>query len=130
MRMHEDAGKKVKGTVTRITDFGAFVRLQDGRIGLVHISQVADVYVSDVHDFLRVGQEIEPVLLSVDEKGRLALSLKTVQQKNPAPPRTPTFAKTSSSGDLEDMLSRYKMASEDKLGFLPIDKNIGKRKNR
>lgn len=118
--MHTDAGKKVKGTVTGITGFGAFVRLEDGRTGLIHISQVSDAYVTDVHDFLTVGQEVEPTVLSVDEKGRLAFTLKSAPRK--APPTDPAqpavFTSAPSPVGFEDMLSRYKSASEDKMNDL------------
>ncbi len=132
MRMHDDAGKKVKGKVTGITSFGAFVRLEDGRTGLIHISQVADVYVSDVHDFLSVGQEVEPTVLSADEKGRLAFSLKT--GKRPQVPsdlsQPAVFTAAPMPHDFEDMLSRYKNASEDKMGSMTKNKSSHKRKNR
>ena len=127
--MHDDAGKQVKGTVTRITDFGAFVKLQDGRTGLVHISQVADVYVADVHDFLTVGQEVEPTLLSTDEKGRLALSLKTGNRQFKLQKQPALFSAPPKPDGFEDMLSRYKSASEEKLGGMPKQKGVRKRKN-
>ena len=130
MRMHDDAGKQVKGTVTRITDFGAVVRLQDGRTGLVHISQVADVYVADVHDFLTVGQEVQPIVLSTDEKGRLALSLKTGKRQDALQKQPALFSAPPKPNGFEDMLSRYKSASEDKLGGMQKNKVMGKRKNR
>ena len=50
-----EVGGVVEGKVTGITKFGAFVDLADGKVGLVHISEVADVYVNDINDFLKVG---------------------------------------------------------------------------
>ena len=119
MRVHNVAGKKVKGKVTGITPFGAFVRLEDGRTGLVHISQVADVYVKDVHDFLSVGQEVEPTVLSADAKGKLAFSLKSGGSSQPI-----AFSVAPRPKDFEEMLTRFKTVSEDNLS------QVKKRKNR
>lgn len=130
--MRDRADKRVKGVVTGITAFGAFVRLDDGRTGLIHISQVADVYVSDVHDFLSVGQSVEPTVLSADEKGRLAFSLKTARQNgiNAKQTQPALFVPDAKSSDFEEMLSRYKTASEDKMGDLHKMRPFPKRKNR
>lgn len=130
MRMRDHAQKKVRGKVTGITSFGAFIRLEDGRSGLVHISQVADVYVSDVHDFLTVGQEVEPTVLSCDEKGRLAFSLKTDTHGQSNLSQPAVFRKGTPPTDFEDMLSRYKQNSEDRLGNLCKTHACRKRKNR
>ena len=53
--MSVEVGSKVQGKVTGITNFGAFVELPDGSTGLVHISEVADSYVKDINDHLKVG---------------------------------------------------------------------------
>lgn len=74
----------VKGRVTRITEFGAFVRLGPGVEGLVHISELAHKRVFRVNDVLSEGQEVEVMVLSVDaEAQRIGLSLKALQA-NPA----------------------------------------------
>ena len=82
-----EAGEVVKGRVTRIMDFGAFVELENGESGLVHISQIAHEYVKRVEDFLTEGQEVEVMVLGRDEKGRLDLSIKELLPKPVAPPR-------------------------------------------
>ncbi len=69
-------GSIVTGKVTGITKFGAFVNLMPGKSGLVHISEIADRYVSDVNEFLTVGQEVNVKILSIDENGRINLSIK------------------------------------------------------
>ena len=51
--MSLEVGAIVEGEVTGITNFGAFVQLPEGKVGLIHISEVSNVYVKDVHDFLR-----------------------------------------------------------------------------
>ncbi|MFD1737388.1 S1 domain-containing RNA-binding protein [Bacillus salitolerans] len=70
-----ELGSKVKGKVTGITNFGAFVELPGGETGLVHISEVADNYVKDVNDHLKVGDEVEVKVLS-EKEGKISLSIK------------------------------------------------------
>ena len=81
--MSIEVGGVVEGTVTGITKFGAFVDLADGKVGLVHISEVADVYVNDVKDFLKVGQKVKVKILNVDDHGKIGLSIKRLQPKKP-----------------------------------------------
>jgi predicted RNA-binding protein with RPS1 domain len=72
----------VKGRVTRITDFGAFVRLGPGVEGLVHISELSHKRVFRVTDVLSEGQDVEVMVLSVDpEQQRISLSLKALEAK-------------------------------------------------
>ena len=59
-----EVGAVLEGRVTGITSFGAFVSLPDGKSGLIHISEVANTYVSDVHEFLSVGQTVKVRVLS------------------------------------------------------------------
>jgi len=75
-----EVGNVVEGVVTGITDFGAFVELPEGRNGLIHISEVADVYVKDVHDFLSERDKVKVKVVSVDERGKIGLSLKQLQE--------------------------------------------------
>ena len=78
-----EVGGVVEGTVTGITKFGAFVDLGDHKVGLVHISEVADVYVNDVKDFLNEGQKVKVKVLTIDENGKIGLSIKRLQPKKP-----------------------------------------------
>ncbi len=73
-----EIGKIYKGTVTRIVEFGAFVNILPGQDGLVHISQIADHRVENVGDYLKMGQELDVVVLDLDNRGRIKLSLKEV----------------------------------------------------
>ena len=61
-----EVGSVMEGTVTGITKFGAFVELPDKKVGLVHISEVANEYVKDVNDFLKVRDKVNVKVLSVD----------------------------------------------------------------
>ena len=69
-------GTIVSGKVTTITKFGAFVSLGDNKSGLVHISEVAAAFVSDVHDFLTEGQEVQVKILAISPEGKINLSIK------------------------------------------------------
>jgi polyribonucleotide nucleotidyltransferase len=73
-----EVGKIYKGRVERIVDFGAFVSILPGKDGLLHISQIADERVEKVTDYLSEGQEVEVVVLDVDNRGRIKLSMKEV----------------------------------------------------
>ena len=79
-----EVGSVVEGVVTGITNFGAFVELPEGKTGLIHISEVADVYVSDVHDFLKEHDKVKVKVLTVDDRGKIGLSIKALQDKSSA----------------------------------------------
>lgn len=83
-------GTIISGKVTAITKFGAFVSLPGGKSGLVHISEVAAAFVSDVHDYLAEGQEVTVKILSVSPEGKINLSIKQAQpqQERPQPARS------------------------------------------
>lgn len=76
-------GTIVSGKVTTITKFGAFVALPEGKSGLVHISEVANSFVSDVHDFLTEGQEVSVKILAITPDGKINLSIKQTQPQQP-----------------------------------------------
>ena len=72
-------GQLVKGTVTKITNFGVFIGLEDGLEGLLHISELADHKVEDPEEVVKVGEEIEVKVLRVDtDERKIGLSLKRV----------------------------------------------------
>ena len=73
-----EIGKIYLGTVTRIVEFGAFVNILPGQDGLVHISQIADHRVENVGDYVKMGQKVEVVVMDLDNRGRIKLSLKEV----------------------------------------------------
>ena len=71
-----EVGKIYEGTVARIVEFGAFVNILPGRDGLVHISQIAEERVNNVSDYLTEGQQVKVVVMDVDNRGRIKLSIK------------------------------------------------------
>ena len=95
--MQVEVGAVVEGTVTGITKFGAFVSLPDGRSGLVHISEIANTYVNDVNDYLKVGDAVKVKILSVNEAGKINLSIKQTQPSTPRPAYTPRPAQPSAN---------------------------------
>lgn len=79
--MELEAGTVVEGRVVRVVSFGAFVELA-GEQGLVHISQIAHEYVTNVRDYLNEGDIVQVLIKGRDAKGRLDLSIKDL---TPAP---------------------------------------------
>ncbi|WP_121372810.1 polyribonucleotide nucleotidyltransferase, partial [Pseudomonas aeruginosa] len=71
-----EIGKIYVGKVERIVDFGAFVNILPGKDGLVHISQISDKRIDKVTDVLQEGQEVKVLVLDVDNRGRIKLSIK------------------------------------------------------
>ncbi len=81
-------GQIVDGKVQGITNFGAFIELAPGTVGLVHISEIADTYVKDVKDFLKEGDAVKVKVLNVDAR-KLGLSIKQAQPKPEGAARKP-----------------------------------------
>ena len=121
--MAMEAGSIVEGKVTRITNFGAFVELEEGKVGLIHISEVAEVYVNDVHDFLSEGDTVQVKIVSIDGN-KIALSLKQAKAKPPEMEnqsfkqnRRGDFRKPQRqlSASFEDKLSKFLKDSDERL---------------
>ena len=74
-------GETFQGRVTRILNFGAFVEIFPGQEGLVHISQLASYHVDKVEDIVKIGDIIPVKVISIDEQGRINLSLKEAKQQ-------------------------------------------------
>lgn len=87
--MQLEVGSVVEGKVTGITKFGAFVTLEDGKSGLVHISEVANTFVNDVNDFVKEGQIIKVRVIGIGENGKINLSIKKAEEQQPAERRQP-----------------------------------------
>ena len=84
-----ETGEILEGRVTGITKFGAFVALPGGKSGLVHISEVANAFVSDVNEYVQVGQTVRVKVLSVSPEGKINLSIKKAAPETPAAPEKP-----------------------------------------
>ena len=79
--MSIEVGSKLQGKVTGITNFGAFVELPEGLTGLVHISEVADNYVKDINDHLKVGDQVEVKVINVEKMERLVYLSKAKERE-------------------------------------------------
>jgi len=81
-------GEIVEATIRRIAPFGAFVRLADGRKGLIHISQIAEEYVEEIKDHVKIGDVVRARITGVSEDGKVDLSIKKTKPR-PKPQRPP-----------------------------------------
>lgn len=149
--MEFGVGSILDGKVTGITKFGAFVALPEGRSGLVHISEIAYSYVSEVSEYLKEGQAVKVKVIGIDQNNRINLSIKQVAPPparngggghggggkdrpqrtggsrgssfapRPAPPKEPA--------DFEDRLKQFMQSSDSKLSELRyIEKKGGSRR--
>lgn len=113
--MELTVGAIIEGKVTGITKFGAFVSLGEGKSGLVHISEISDSFVTDVSQFVSVGDTVRVRILAIDADGKIRLSIKkAVEAPAPSPrpaprPAAPSPAPSSPTGGttLDDMLKRF-----------------------
>lgn len=125
--MHPDleVGQIVEGTISGITNFGAFIVLPNGKTGLVHISEVADAYVKDIKDYVKENEQVKVKVLSMDEKGKIALSIRQAQPKPPSSHRESSNHRENSHHKererrvpqvtFEDKMQRFMKDSEDRL---------------
>ena len=151
-----EVGAIFEGKVTGITKFGAFVDIGGGKTGMVHISEVAPVFVKEIRDFVTEGQAVKVKVIGISEDGKVSLSMKkadeSAQQPRPQqrrreeggrPPRTnnhvrrePTppvqsparpgdyeWRARENSGSFEDMMSRFKQMSDEKISDLTRAEN-------
>lgn len=130
--MSLEIGAVLEGKVTGITKFGAFVSLPEGKNGLVHISEIANSYVSDVNEHVSIGQTVKVLVVSITPDGKINLSIKRAESPAPAarggyekrpaaerPARTvsPQPQTEQSSGDksFEDRLKKFMQESDSRI---------------
>ena len=78
--MELTVGAILEGKVKSITNFGAFISLPEGKTGMVHISEVANAYVSDIRQHLTEGQDVKVMVIGL-ENGKINLSIKRLEPK-------------------------------------------------
>lgn len=134
-----EVGSIIEGKVTGLTKFGAFVDIGDGKVGMVHISEVASTFVNEISEFLEEGQTVKVKVLTVDDNGKISLSIKKAdenyaQTKSERPqgqrppyqkrekrsnPNVWTGPKTAPANDgnmsFEEMMSKFKQVSDEKM---------------
>ncbi len=122
--MAVEVGNIFNGKVTKIMPFGAFVQTDDGDFGLVHISEVASGYVSDINEHLKVGDKVSVVVLKVENDGKINFSIKrAVKPKTKEPKKKEKIrpadidwgAKQDENLSFEDKLSKFKMISDENM---------------
>lgn len=125
-----EVGSVLEGKITGITKFGAFVALPEGRSGLVHISEISNTYVSDVHDHVQLGQSVRVRVLNVSPDGKINLSIKRSAEA-PAPARVPAAGPAApkkqprsavpaadppgSNREFEDRLKKFMQESDSRI---------------
>lgn len=82
--MSIEVGSKLAGKVSGITHFGAFVLLPGGITGLVHISEISNAYVKDIHEHLKVNDDVTVKVINVDKEGKIGLSIRQADENAPA----------------------------------------------
>ena len=143
-------GEIREGKVTGITKFGAFVSLEGGKSGLVHISEVANTFVSDVHDHVQIGQNIKVKILSITDDGKINLSIKRAleqpreeraRQESYARPQRPSVPvthsgilppvkETSGNQDFEDRLKKFMQESDSRIADSRYAEHRSRRRGR
>jgi len=133
--MELEAGGIYEGKVTGITKFGAFVSFEGGKSGLVHISEVANSFVSDVGEHVKLGQSVRVKVLSFTDSGKINLSIKQVEQAAAEKPReeapnrskppvrhekyvmapVQTVNEDSGNLDFEDRLKKFMQESDSRI---------------
>ncbi len=132
--MPVQVGAIVEGTVSGITNFGAFIDLGEGKTGLVHISEVADEYVKNIHDYLKNRQKIKVKVLSIESNGKISLSIKQTalpkkKSVRPAEVEWVDPAEKQTSMNFEDQLSQFLKDSEEKMASIKSKGKDGRRGN-
>ncbi len=136
--MQLEVGKIYEGKVKGIAKYGAFVEIEGAGTGMVHISEIANSFVKDVNDYLSENQAVKVKVISIDEGGKIGLSIKKAfdkenEQLKPAkkqepkpniwePKKKPPMSELG----FEEMLTRFKQNSEEKICAL---KRNNERKN-
>jgi S1 RNA binding domain protein len=103
-----EIGAVVEGTVQRITPYGAFVQLEGGQVGLIHVSQIDRNYVRDVREHLRENDRVQAKITAIKEDGKIDLSIKALQD----PPERPL--RRGRDPEFEQKLRRFMRQSEER----------------
>lgn len=110
-------GEIVNGKVVKTTNFGAFVKVEEGVEGLVHISELSDGYVKNVEDIVKVGDEVKVKIVS-EKDGKIAMSIKqTTEKKNKPAQREWKTERREKPADMsfEDKLNKFIKQSNENI---------------
>ena len=115
--MPVSVGEIVEGKITDIMQYGVFVKLEDGKSGLVHISEVSNEYVEDINQVVKKGDTVKVKVLSMDDSGKIALSIKKAMPREDKRNRNNNIReKKVEEGPqtLDDMLSKFLKDSDER----------------
>jgi S1 RNA binding domain protein len=114
-----EVGSVVEGLVTGITNFGAFIQLPGGETGLVHISEIAEVYVRDVKEFLKQNDRVKVKVIAVDPRGKIALSIKQAKPVAERPVNEKRAVQRKRfEPSFEDKLTKFLKESDERIQVL------------
>lgn len=137
--MQLTVGDIIEGKIIAVKDYGVFVDLGEGKTGMVHISEIAQSYVSEIRDFVKENDVVKLKVLNIGDDGKISLSIKRAQEPNsetprpdkkerrayapkpPAPEPDGSYvwtAKKSEAVSFEDMMSKFKATSDEKFSDL------------
>ena len=130
--MQVELGTVLEGRVSGITNFGAFISLPEGQKGLVHISEIANSYVNDINEHLKVGQTVKVKVIAINGD-KISLSIKKAEApQQPAPVKSRPAEVSSPSGDagFEDKLKKFMQESDSRIAGNPIYADRGKSRRK
>ncbi len=107
-----EAGMVLEGEVTNVVAFGAFVKFEDNSEGLIHISEIANEYVNNINDFVKVGQKVKVKVIGRNKQNKLELSIKRLDEGKKK--ETLFIYTQTKNSDFEDKLTRFLKRSEEK----------------
>ncbi|MBE6862621.1 MAG: S1 RNA-binding domain-containing protein [Ruminococcus sp.] len=125
--MQLEIGKIYDGKVKGITQYGAFVDIEGGGTGMVHISEIANTFVNEIRDHLTENQDVKVKVIGINEAGKVSLSIKKAVDNPPPRPKKNDSSRSKpnvwepkkqtpmSELSFEDMLSRFKQNSEERM---------------
>lgn len=113
----------INGKVTGVTKFGAFVDLENGQKGLVHISEISNTFVENIDSVIKVGDEVKVKVVNIADDGKINLSIKKAVMPEPKPEFKPTPKPNAETekpqlSEFEQMLSNFKKVSDEKIGSM------------
>ena len=118
-----EQGNVITVEVTSIADFGVFVKCSNGEEGLIHISEVANEFVTNINKYVTVGQKVQVKVLGRNKKSKLEFSIKKVSEDKP---KKALFIRSSSENkEFEDVLTKFLKKSDEKQ--VDIRRNLKKK---
>ena len=123
--MSISVGEIIDGTVSDVMNYGAFVKLKNGQNGLVHISEISKDYVEDIHSVMKKGDNVKVKVISVDEKGKIALSIRKAISNNEK--KVDSQIKKEETLSLDEMLSKFLKDSDERQ--LDLKRNFESRRS-